>query len=420
MKRRARRNSLLVLLVLAPVVALAAPRNKSDATRHDLKKAEAAQAADRAAQKDAADRAAHAAAEEQKLAAERIEAAARLRQAEATTEDAVLRLEALATARREAAARLAARAESLRPLLPLILRLAMYPTETLLAVPATTEDRLRGVMVLQGLSHQIEREAEALRRDQAALDAATRALEQETPKYAAAVAAQAAQAAALDRQIAAAQALRRQAEGEAEAASRKAAAEAARTETLRNALAVLEARQRAEEARQRAAEEARARDDAAVREDRRRRAEDEAARQKVAAAAPPVGVTKGPFVAPVAGRVVRSWGEATEGGPAAGLSYQAAPAARVVAPCSGRVMFADAFRSYGLLTIMDCGGGHHLVLAGFERLDVRVGQTVHAGEPVGVMPTWDPASGGRRPSLYVELRHDGRPVNPAPLLRAGG
>jgi septal ring factor EnvC (AmiA/AmiB activator) len=39
------------------------------------------------------------------------------------------------------------------------------------------------------------------------------------------------------------------------------------------------------------------------------------------------------------------------------------------------------------------------------------------GEPVGVMPGWDPAAKGRRPALYVELRRDGQPVNPAPWLK---
>ena len=90
----------------------------------------------------------------------------------------------------------------------------------------------------------------------------------------------------------------------------------------------------------------------------------------------------------------------------------------MVAPCGGRVAFAAPFRSYGLLLIVDCGGGYHAVLAGFDRLDAKVGQQVAAGEPVGVMPGWEPGASGKRPSLYVELRRAGQPVNPAPWLRA--
>jgi len=51
-------------------------------------------------------------------------------------------------------------------------------------------------------------------------------------------------------------------------------------------------------------------------------------------------------------------------------------------------------------------------------LDVQVGQSVQAAEPVGVMPGWDPRASTARPVLYVELRKDGQPVNPAPFLRA--
>ena len=67
-------------------------------------------------------------------------------------------------------------------------------------------------------------------------------------------------------------------------------------------------------------------------------------------------------------------------------------------------------------------GGYHAVLAGLDRLDTPVGEAVQAGEPVGVMPGWDPKAGdpkggGGRPGLYVELRRGGQPVDPSPWLR---
>ncbi len=195
---------------------------------------------------------------------------------------------------------------------------------------------------------------------------------------------------------------------------------AARADTLRGMLTELEA--------QRQAESVRAHDEAARAERQKRSDEVAAARQRQADLERPTGVgtiassaqPHGQLTAPVAGTIVRAWGDATEGGPATGISYRAPPAARVVAACSGRVAFAAPFRSYGLLLIVDCGGGYHVVLAGFDRLDVKVGQAVAAGEPVGVMPTWEPGSTGNRPALYVELRRDGQPVNPAPWLRASG
>ncbi len=116
---------------------------------------------------------------------------------------------------------------------------------------------------------------------------------------------------------------------------------------------------------------------------------------------------------------MRAFGAQTEAGPASGISFVAPPKARVVSPCGGRVVFAGPFRSFGLLMIVDCGGGYHFVLSGLDRLDAQVGQPVQPGEPVGVMPAWNPQGAGEtRPSLYVELRKDGVPINPAPFLRA--
>ena len=50
------------------------------------------------------------------------------------------------------------------------------------------------------------------------------------------------------------------------------------------------------------------------------------------------------------------------------------------------------------------------MLAGLGRIDGTVGQRVLAGEPVGAM------NDDKEPALYVELRHDGQPINPVPWL----
>jgi septal ring factor EnvC (AmiA/AmiB activator) len=408
----------LPLALVLPAVALTAPPPKEAATRQELQNAERERAAQAAAQREAASRAVQAHDEELRLTAARIAAAEKLRLAETETAKAAVRMDALASQRRDAQARLDRRAETMQPLLPLIERLSLYPAETLLAVPGPPEQTLRGVLVLQGLSRQLEQEAEALRRDEDALDAATRAEAAEAPKLAAAQAAQAAEAAALDRQIARAQAVRRQAQSDADVAAQRVAAEAARADDLRAMLSALEIQRRTEEAR--------AKEEAARAERRKREAEAAAARRREAVLAHPTGAgtiasnaeARSQLVAPVAGTIARAYGEATEAGPATGVSYSTPPSARVVSPCGGRVVFADVFRSYGLLLIVDCGGGYHAVLAGFDRLDTKVGESVQAGEPVGVMPAWEPGGTGRRPSLYVELRHDGQPVNPAPWLKS--
>ena len=104
---------------------------------------------------------------------------------------------------------------------------------------------------------------------------------------------------------------------------------------------------------------------------------------------------------------------------AVGDIYRAAPGARVVAPCAGPILYANPFRNYGLLVILDCGGNYDFVLSGMQHLDVTAGQPVSRGQPVGQMAGYDPAAPTRQPSLYVELRRNGSPVDPANWLGGG-
>lgn len=407
---------LAVLTLLMPAWnSLAAPKEAD--TQRELREAEQRNSDQLAARKAAADRAEQAAAEALRLAQERVKAAAKLQLAEAATADVAARIDVLVQRRRDAEQRVQLRAKAMQPLLPLIERLSLYPAETLLAVPVPPDAALRGVLVLQGLARQIELEAEALRRDQAELDAVVEGLRQETPKLTEAEATQKRERDALDQAIATAHAEQAAAEAQARQAASQAAVAGGRMETLRSALTALEAQRRADEAK--------AREDAARAERQKHVAEAQAAKERAAVAAHPSGTgsitagtgPRGQLQPPVIGVVVKRWGEQTDGGPSTGVSYYAPSAARVIAPCGGRVVFAESFRSYGLLLIVDCGGGYHVVLSGFERLDVKLGQSLVAGEPVGIMPKWEPGSAARRPALYVELRHDGAPVNPAPWLR---
>jgi septal ring factor EnvC (AmiA/AmiB activator) len=96
------------------------------------------------------------------------------------------------------------------------------------------------------------------------------------------------------------------------------------------------------------------------------------------------------------------------------LGLRTIPAAAVVAPFDGRVVYAGPFRTDGVILIIRHGDGYHSLLAGLGRAEVSVGQWVLAGEPVGVMP--DAAERGSDGVFYFELRRDGRPVDPQPWL----
>ena len=381
-------------------------------TAQQVRQAEQARAAEEAARAAAEVRAAAARAEEQRLAAARVAAAARLRDLEAATMAAANRVASLTERQREQAAQLQAESEELAPMLPVIERLALYPAETLLAVPLPPEQAVRGLLVMGAIGRRLESDAAAVRAGQAEAARLARDVAAEMPGLAHAEVEQANAAAALDTEIAKTRRQRQTAEDDAAEAARRSAIEAAKAETLHAALARLEAERRAaeEQARAEVAAARRHRQEAAVAVARRRQ-------EALAAPAGP-GLDEGhaQLTAPVGGAVTRGWGEG--GDAAGGITFAAAPGARVVAPCSGRVVFASPFRSYGLLLIVDCGGGWHAVLAGLERFDVGVGDGVRAGEPVGVMPGWDPRSSGPRPGLYLELRKGGQPVNPTPYLRA--
>jgi len=414
----ARESLLRPAAALALLLALACPPafGAAPSAEQRLEDAERARAADLAAQRAAAAKAQEAAEEERRLAGEQVVAAARLRTAEDALAAASARVAELERRRQAAEQRLAARAADLGPLLPLIVRLSLYPAETVLAVPRPPEQAVRGVLVLRGLAGRLEQEAAAMRDEQAEVASLQRELDEALPGLTAAQEDQARQAAALDAEIDGMRALRAAAEDAASDAARQAAAHAAEADGLRAAIARIDA--------ERQAAEARARADRAAAAQRRQAAAEAAARQRQEAlarpAGPGVGEPRGQLTAPVAGSVVRAFGDSTEAGPANGVSYQAPPAARVVSPCGGRVVFAAPFRSFGLLMIVDCGGGYHFVLSGLFRLDAEVGQRVEAGGPVGVMPSWDPRSpGSQRPLLYLELRRDGMPINPAPYLSSG-
>lgn len=110
---------------------------------------------------------------------------------------------------------------------------------------------------------------------------------------------------------------------------------------------------------------------------------------------------------PVVGEVVRDYGAKDDFGVSSeGVTVRGAPGGLVVAPQSGKVVFAGPFRGYGQIVILQHPKGYHSFLAGFGRIDADMGQAVEAGEPLGALP----AQG--KPELYFEWRKGDSPVDP--------
>ena len=132
----------------------------------------------------------------------------------------------------------------------------------------------------------------------------------------------------------------------------------------------------------------------------------------------PFSSRKGALAQPVSGTPMRVFGGRNKfGDRAKGLSIATRDSAQVTSPVDGWVAYADEFRTYGQLLIINAGGGYHILLAGMQRIDVNVGQFVLAGEPVAVMGASTPGKGDKasgRQVLYVEFRKDGKPIDPGP------
>ncbi len=123
---------------------------------------------------------------------------------------------------------------------------------------------------------------------------------------------------------------------------------------------------------------------------------------------------------PVRGNLVRKFGENDDTGfGSKGIQIEARPNAQVISPTDGRIVFAGPFRGYGRLIIIAHGKDYHTLLAGVGRIDGVVGQWVLAGEPVGQMGSTIDTTGQAGSKLYVEIRKQGKPINPLPYLASG-
>ncbi len=132
----------------------------------------------------------------------------------------------------------------------------------------------------------------------------------------------------------------------------------------------------------------------------------------------PFSSAQGSLPLPAAGRIIRGFSQPdATGRPSKGIYVETRPASQVTAPWDGKVVFSGPFRDYGLLLIIDHGEGYHSLLAGMSVIDVVASQWVLAGEPIGQMgKNVEGAADNANPRLYIELRQDGRSINPLPWL----
>lgn len=147
-------------------------------------------------------------------------------------------------------------------------------------------------------------------------------------------------------------------------------------------------------------------------------------RQKPLAELPPVpdrgfASQRGRMNLPVRGEIVESYGkhkhpEFNSFTFSKGLSISATSGTEIKAIYEGTVIFADYFKGFGNMIILDHGGGYFSLYAHASRLAKKVGAEVSRHETIAMVGDVDSSKGS---VLYFEIRHQGKPVDPAGWVR---
>jgi septal ring factor EnvC (AmiA/AmiB activator) len=132
-----------------------------------------------------------------------------------------------------------------------------------------------------------------------------------------------------------------------------------------------------------------------------------------------LGAQKGRLSLPVKGTIVDRFGrhkhpEFDSFTFSNGISVAAPAGAPIHAVFDGEVIFADYFKGYGNMIIVDHGGGFFSLYAHASSVAKKVGSKVARNEVLASVGDLDSSKG---PLLYFEIRYLGKPVDPAPWFR---
>jgi murein hydrolase activator len=114
---------------------------------------------------------------------------------------------------------------------------------------------------------------------------------------------------------------------------------------------------------------------------------------------------RGRLTSPVHGRVISLFKEKGQNG----IEIKAPMGAEIRAVLSGKVLYADWFKGFGNVMIIDHGGHTFTVSAYCSQLLKKAGDTVSQGEAIALVGS---AGSLKGPCLYFEIRHQGKPQDP--------
>lgn len=156
-------------------------------------------------------------------------------------------------------------------------------------------------------------------------------------------------------------------------------------------------------------------------EEARRRAKRAAAQRRGAPAAAVPSLGRGRLPWPANGKVITHFGRQRH--PkfgtviySSGIEIAVREGVPVKAVGTGSVAFADWYKGYGRLLILDHGKGLYSLYGFLSRLDVRKGETVATGQVIGLSGDTGSLRGAK---LYFEIRRRGRAEDPLAWLAPG-
>ena len=110
---------------------------------------------------------------------------------------------------------------------------------------------------------------------------------------------------------------------------------------------------------------------------------------------------------PVRGEIISNYGEGKDIRKSKnGMVFQVTKDSFVTSPINGMVVYANQFRSYGNLVIIENDEGFYCILSGMKNILISSGIEVLKGEPIAKL------NNGKNNQLYFELRLNGKIVNP--------
>lgn len=97
-----------------------------------------------------------------------------------------------------------------------------------------------------------------------------------------------------------------------------------------------------------------------------------------------------------------------------GLNLKVSKGTEVLPIFQGKVLFAGPLEGYGNLVIVGHGEQYHSLYGHLEKIFVQTGDHVYSDRAIGLSGDTGSLVGE---TLYLELRHKGKPIDPAPWLK---